>query len=452
MAAASDDAARNKILLQQDWSAAQLDIWDQRDKSTDRIRYPAARSPQWRPPRVDQWDGARVASSSGSGRRGDSQIMKAVQDAHVCRFCRSTRGTLVMNLGEQPPSELFPPFDAPGPDPVFPLRLWMCGDCGLAQLADDMDVPENPQGVQPDALTLQAADAVAQLVAAAVLPAGGTVAEFSSPHGGSWLPLLTEHGLVPATSGEQADVVVDCCFGLMHADDQAAAMAERAATVAPGGLLLVQFQSLASILEQQEWNAVRHGHFAYYSVPVMRTMMAGVGLTAFTAFWFPLYGGTVLVAARAGAEPEESLETLTKQEIATGVLDAAAVAALDDVVRIGGSRLNDWLLAEQRSGRRVYGYPAASRAVPLLHRAGVRRELLAGVADASAAKQGSRIPGSDIPVIGPGDLLDAAPDSVLLFVPDLLDEVRKAMPGIESAGGRWVGADEIVVPSERQLT
>ena len=141
-----------------------------------------------------------------------------------------------MDLGEQPPSELFPPFDEPGPDPVFPLRLWMCGECGLAQLADDMDVPEDPQGVQPEALTRQAADAMAQLDVGPGMPAGGTVAEFPSPHGGSWLPLLAEHRLVLPLA-EQADVVVDCSFGLMHAHDQAAAMAERAAAVAPGGLL-----------------------------------------------------------------------------------------------------------------------------------------------------------------------------------------------------------------------
>lgn len=353
-----------------------------------------------------------------------------------------------MDLGAQPPSELFPRADAPGPDPVFPLRLWMCGECGLAQLADDMDVPEDPQGVQPDALTLQAADAVARLVTSEVLPTAGTVAEFPSPHGGSWLPMLTDTGLVRAEPGEPADVVLDCCFGLMHAPDQAAAIRERAAAVAPGGLLLIQFQSLASILEHEEWNAVRHGHFAYYSVPVMRTMMAEAGLTAFAAFWFPLYGGTVLMAARAGAEPQGHLETLTRQEVATGVLDPGVVTALGDAVRAGASRLTEWLLAQQRAGHRVFGYSAASRSVPLLHIAGVRRELLAAVADASAAKQGSRIPGSDIPVIGPQDLLDAKPDSVLLFVPDLMKEVRAAMPGIEAAGGRWVGADEIVVPDE----
>jgi C-methyltransferase C-terminal domain len=152
----------------------------------------------------------------------------------------------------------------------------------------------------------------------------------------------------------------------------------------------------------------------------------------------------VLMAGRAGGKPQEPLETLTDQEVEAGVLDPAAVAALGHAVRVGSSRLNDWLVAERRRGRLVYGYSAASRSVPLLHSAGVRRDLLAGVADASQAKQGSRIPGSDIPVIGPSDLVEAEPDSVLVFVPDLLDEVRAAMPAIESAGGRWVSADEIV--------
>jgi hypothetical protein len=34
----------------------------------------------------------------------------------------------------------------------------------------------------------------------------------------------------------------------------------------------------------------------------------------------------------------------------------------------------------------------------------------------------------------------ARPDVVLLFVSDLADEVRTALPQIEAAGGRWVDA------------
>jgi Hypothetical methyltransferase. len=105
----------------------------------------------------------------------------------TCRACGDGDGAVVVDLGRQPGSELFPAAGAPFPDPLHPLRLWLCAGCGLAQLADDAAVPEDPQGTQPEALDRQAADAVGRLAAAGWLTTGATVAEFPSPHGGSWL-------------------------------------------------------------------------------------------------------------------------------------------------------------------------------------------------------------------------------------------------------------------------
>ena len=50
------------------------------------------------------------------------------------------------------------------------------------------------------------------------------------------------------------------------------------------------------------------------------------------------------------------------------------------------------------------------------------------------------MPGTDIPIITPDALVAARPDVVLLFVSDLADEVRAALPEIEAAGGRWIDA------------
>jgi hypothetical protein len=102
--------------------------------------------------------------------------------------------------------------------------------------------------------------------------------------------------------------------------------------------------------------------------------------------------------------------------------------------------LRGTLEAERAAGRRVYGYCAASRAVALLRVAGLDADLLTAVADASPDKHGRRMPGTDIPIIAPDELVAARPDVVLLFVSDLLDEVRAALPQIEAAGGTWVDA------------
>lgn len=364
----------------------------------------------------------------------------------VCRACRGSTGHLVLDLGEQPACDYFPRSDDPGPDPTYPLQMWLCSSCGLAQLLTDPTVAEEPRGAEPAALVAQAADAVARVGAAGLLPAGSQVIEYGSPHGGSWLGELARCGLTPASDSEPAGVVLDC-FGLMHSPDQAAALAQRVARVAPGGVLFLQYHSLETIIRLGQWNALRHGHYAYYSATALAAMLAAQGFSPYLAWQFELYGGTVLLAARreddAAREPDGSVQRILADEARTGVCDAAVLGGLQRQVETRAAGLRDWLIAERSAGNTVLGYGAASRAIALLCRAGADRSLLPAVADASPAKQGLRMPGTDIPVVSPARLAADRPDAVLLFLADLLTEVRAAFPDVEAAGGRWVDADTL---------
>lgn len=365
---------------------------------------------------------------------------------HTCRSCTGAAGRLVLDLGEQPACDYFPRSDDPGPDPVYPLQMWLCSSCGLAQLLADPTAPEEPRGAEPAALVRQAADAVATVGAAGLLAEGRRAAEYGSPHGGSWLGLLSERGLTPATAGEQADVVLDC-FGLMHAPDQSAALAERVARTAPGGVLLLQYHSLDAIIRGGQWNALRHGHYAYYSAAALTAMLAAQGFTARRAWQFELYGGTVLLAATREKEarfsPDGSVRALLDQEARVGVRDPAALGTLQRDASARARALRDWLLAERAAGKVVVGYGAASRAVALLRWADADKSLIRAVADASPAKRGLRMPGTNIPIVSPDHLADYRPAAVVLFLADLLPEVRAAFPGVEASGGRWVVADAL---------
>lgn len=364
----------------------------------------------------------------------------------ACRACRGWSGHLVLDLGEQPACDYFPRDDDPGPDPVYPLQMWVCSSCGLAQLVADPTVPEEPRGAEPAALLAQAADAVERVDAAGWLSPGARTAEYGSPHGGSWLGSLYDRGLTPVNEGDPADVILDC-FGLMHAADQSVALAERAARVATDGVLLLQYHSLETILRLGQWNALRHGHYAYYSTTALVNMLAVEGFSPRMAWQFELYGGTVLLAASrnadAGIGADDSVHSLLEKEAHTGVQDPAALGRLQCHVQARARAVHDWLVAERVAGRSVLGYGAASRAVALLLQAGVDRTLLPAVADASPAKQGLRMPGTDIPIVKPSQLGSRRPDAVLLFLPDLLTEVRATFPEVEGSGARWVDAESL---------
>jgi hypothetical protein len=374
--------------------------------------------------------------------------------AHQCRACRSAAGRVVLDLGSQPACDYFPPCDDPGPDPVYPLQMWLCSVCGLAQLLDDPTVPEEPRGTEPAALVAQAADAVNRVANAGLLPDGARVAEYGSPHGGSWLGLLADWGLKPVDDAAPVDVILDC-FGMMHAADQSAALAERTARLAPGGVLLLQYHSLDTIIRLGQWNALRHGHYAYYSTTALSAMLAAVGFVPRQAWRFDLYGGTVLLAATQdedSAGPGDMTVTsaaaamvpaLLAAEARTGVRDPDVLRGLQQDVQARAAALHDWLTSSAAAGRTVLGYGAASRAVALLRRAGIDGDLLPAVADSSPAKQGLRMPGTTIPVISPAQFTARRPDEVALFVPDLMAEVRAAYPEIEAGGGHWVNADAL---------
>jgi hypothetical protein len=365
-------------------------------------------------------------------------------DKHACRACGEPAGELVLDLGEQPACDYFPRQDTAGPDPVYPLQMWLCSSCGLAQLLEDPTVAEEPRAVEPAALVAQAADAVERVAAAGLLPVGDVVAEYGSPHGGSWLGLLAARGVVLAEPGESADVIVDC-FGMMHAADQHEALAERTARVRPGGTLLLQYHSLNTIIGHGQWNALRHGHYAYYSTSALTAMLAPYGFNPRTAWQFDLYGGTVLLAASRDSDArtpaDGAVQAILAEEARTQVRDPETIRGLQHHVQAHAKRLHDWLVHQRSAGSTVIGYGAASRAVALLLQAQVQRSLLPAVADASPAKQGLRMPGTDIPIVGTSELASLRPDFVLLFVPDLLAEVRAAFPEVEAAGGRWVDVE-----------
>jgi hypothetical protein len=364
----------------------------------------------------------------------------------ACRSCTGRTGNLVLDLGKQPACDYFPACDDPGPDPAFRLQMWLCSSCGLTQLVGEPTVAEEPRGTEPAALVAQAVDAVERLATAGWIDGRRRVVEFGSPHGGSWLGLLADRGLLPVDDGGAADLVIDS-FGLMHNPDQSVALEERIGRVASGGSLFLQYHSLEAIMRQGQWNALRHGHFAYYSTSALVGMLKAKGFEPAMAWRFDLYGGTVLLAASRKRGPrlssDSSVDELLSDDARVGVRDPVAVRRLQGHAEAHAQGIREWLIAQRTAGRNVLGYGAASRAVALLCKARIDRQLLPGIVDGSAFKHGLRMPGTDVPIVSPAELEMQPSLLVLLFVPDLLAEVRSTFPEVEASGGQWVDADAL---------
>ena len=351
-----------------------------------------------------------------------------------CRGCGKADFTRVLDLGKVPAADHFPLATDPvrADEASHALAMDLCHVCGLAQLADDDTVTDEPRGVEPQALKDQAEAAIERVAAAGWLR-GDTVVEFGSPHGGTWIPLLAERGFTTV------DVAGGRGAGLFRHHARTGP-AERLRAARPGH---------------------RPGRCAAAAVPLDRhDRRAGpVECVAARAFRLLLADHTDAAARRGrtcGLSPHGSStctaerccsQPYTERPNPTSLCGAssrprtrwaspspAAVGGLQRSADQHVESLRSWLEEEAEAGRTVLAYGAASRAVALFSRAGIDSRLLAAVADASPAKQGRRMPGTDIPIVSPDELLAAKPDRVLLTLPDLLPEVSARFPELD---GRW---------------
>lgn len=364
------------------------------------------------------------------------------------RWTGSDDGVVVLDLGDQPASDLFPLPTDPVPDPRFRLRMVFGSSSGLLQLEHDPTSPEEVMGVEPAALVRQAELCVADAGAAGLLVAGSRVLHYPSPHGGDWRRQLEPFGLREVHDGV-AELIVDV-HGMMHAPDQRAAFTERLEHLAPDGVLLFMIHDATAVVREGMWNALKNGHFAYYTAPSLVGMAHDVGLVGVGAWCYPLYnnGTTMLGFARQGSrwgnEDVADVAKLVASETAEGVLDADRItAALQASLTESVREIRSYLEKSLAAGLTVAGYGAASRTAALLTSAGVTENEVVAIADAATAKHGRTMPGSRVPIVSPVELAGRRPDRVMLFISDLLPEVRKALPEIESNGGRWVVVDPV---------
>ena len=362
--------------------------------------------------------------------------------ALTCRGCAGTRAHLVVDLGEQPASDDFPAMDAPLPDAVWPLQLWYCPDCALVQLGPVEALAEEPvRAVESETSRRHTAQTVAAVLADHPFLAGGTVREFASHHGGSWLDALARYGCTPVSDGEPADLVVDV-HGIAHEEDVAGQLALRASVLAREGLLVIEHHHLLPLVEQTQFDTIRHGHWTYLSLTAVSRLAARHGLRPVRAVREPVFGGSLRIALahqNSAHVADSTVAEVLAAEAAASLDDGNGLKLLGDRAADSAAALRAYLVGLRQSGRTVAGYGAPSKAAILLGVSGVGRDLLPYTVDASRAKHGLAIPGDRIPIEAVDVLRERLPDTVLILTWDIADEVVARLE-------TWGWGAEYVVP------
>jgi len=360
------------------------------------------------------------------------------------------------------------------PEAYYPLRPYVCSDCGLVQLPEFVD-PDVLFGKEYAYFSGQSDDWIDHCAAYArdmtSRITGPRVLEIAS-NDGTLLRQFPNHnilGIEPARniawyaqlhgvptvseffgrdlakrlvdSGYRADLVAANNV-IAHVPDLDDFLGGIATVLAPEGFATFEFPDLKSLINGGYWDTIYHEHFSYISFSTVVNMLERRGLLVFDVQRLPTHGGSLRVFARGSGSShptQPSVAQRLESERNAGLHDPDRLAAFAEVPgREKVAALE--VLSQARKRGPIIGYGAAAKGNSFLNYVGVGTEMIEFVMDSTPAKQNTFLPGSHIPVVAPKNLDAHWNGTVLILAWNWASEIlRKLPPSVNAIYRPFVG-------------
>lgn len=210
----------------------------------------------------------------------------------------------------------------------------------------------------------------------------------------------------------------------------------------PEGVITMEFPSLLSQMEGNQFDTIYHEHFSYFSFHSVEKLFASHDLVLFDVEELPTQGGSLRIYGKHKNDTSKTIASnvadLLDKEKAAGLLNLKTYYNFGRNVESTKRKLLQFLIKTKNDGKKIIGYGAAAKGNTLLNYCGIRTDFLDYVVDRSPFKQNKYLPGTHIPVKDPDKIREDMPDYVLILAWNLKDEIIEQMGYIREWGGRFV--------------
>ncbi|MCE5229776.1 class I SAM-dependent methyltransferase [bacterium] len=399
--------------------------------------------------------------------------------APACRFCGAALSHTLVDLGMSPLCESYVPADRlMQMEPFYPLHVYICDQCYLAQLEEFVPAEEifteyayfssyadswveharlytemitKRLGLDRKSLVVEIASNDGYLLQHFVkrgIPAIGVeparnIAKVAIERGVptviNFFGVATARQLV--SEGMQADLLLGNNV-LAQVPDLNDFVAGMKIMLKPGGVLTMEFPHLLRLMRENQFDTIYHEHFSYFSFMTVEKIFARHGLTLFDVEELPTHGGSLRIYGR---HAEDSVKPLTERvfqmradEETAGLNTLGAYRAFDEQVKETKRKILAFLIEARRAGKTIVGYGAPGKGNTLLNYCGIRTDFIDFTVDRNTFKQGKFLPGTRIPIHHPDMIRNAQPDYLFILPWNFKDEIIEQNAFIREWGGKFV--------------
>ena len=396
----------------------------------------------------------------------------------ICRFCGEDLNKTFINLGAQPLSNSYVS-DEKQPENIYPLHVWVCGNCKLVQL-EEYETPEeifseySYFSSYSDSWLKHAKEYTDYMVERFGFNDKSHVVEIAS-NDGYLLQYFIEKGIpvlgiepaknVAAVAEQKGVTTLSEFFGvalakklakkqkadlllgnnvLAHVPDINDFVEGMHVLLADDGIITMEFPHLLQLIANNEFDTIYHEHFSYLSFSVVNQIFAVHGLKIFDVEELETHGGSLRIFAchnnlnKYGIS--KSVAEMLRREETACLLDMTAYTHFEKRVQQTKRDLLSLLIQLKNAGKNIVAYGAAAKGNTLLNYCGIGTDFINYVVDKNPNKQGVFLPGSRIPVLAPDIIKQTKPDYVLVLPWNLKSEITEQLNYIKDWQGKFIFA------------
>lgn len=399
-----------------------------------------------------------------------------------CRFCRNTLTNEFVDLGFSPPSNSYLNVtDLNEPETFFPLRIMVCEKCFLVQIdefAKHDDIFNSDYAYFSSFSTSWLAHAKAytemmidrfgfnsQSQVIEIASNDGYLLQYFKEKGVPVLGIEPTANTAAAAKEKGVESIVDF-FGvrlanlltaegrkadlllgnnvLAHVPDINDFVGGLKILLNHEGVITFEFPHLQQLIDKNQFDTIYHEHFSYLSLITVKEIFEYNGLNIFDVEEISTHGGSLRIFAKHIEDISKTISNnvanILNKELDFGIADLVVYQGYQEKAEKVKNDFTLFLIEAKNKNRKVVGYGAAAKGNTLLNFAGIKKDLLHFVADASPHKQNKFLPGVHIPVFDEQKIKNEKPDYVVILPWNLKQEISDQLHYIRAWGGKFVVA------------
>jgi 2-polyprenyl-3-methyl-5-hydroxy-6-metoxy-1,4-benzoquinol methylase len=401
-----------------------------------------------------------------------------VEDILKCRMCNSEKLELFLDLGNIPRVDRFlSRKELNQIEQLFPLTVYLCKDCGLAQLgfvvpdsklfneeyayesSTTKDRRENHNQLAKDvcndfkivekSLVVDIGSNVGVLLhcfknlgmKVIGVDASSNIVKKANDNGIETILGFFNKEIVDKIINKYHKASIITATNLFaHIQNYESFMIDLKQLLETDGIFVFQVPHFLKLIKNVEYDTIYHEHISYFGLKPLIKFFEEHQMELFDVVETDIDGGSIrcFVSHKGQFTKSLNINKILMEENNEEIYNIKRLKKFEKDVIQQKADLKKMLEQLKQDGKKIVGVGAPAKGITLLNYCNIDKDILEYLTEKSSLKIGKFCPGMHIPVVTDEKLLEDKPDYALILAWNFAEEIMNNLKEYEKLGGKFL--------------